>query len=119
MFKGNLLSQVGVGLIVMILLISSFIFTSGSNYTESECDIESVEECMSLGVDGVDEFGSRGPRDDAHGGSWLDSFWEDSRIDWTMSDQIQLSEGDAFIAYSDYVHPDAIAFYRFNEGKGQ
>jgi hypothetical protein len=67
--------------------------------------------CVSLGSYGVlgeegEQVASRESGDTAHGGSWLDSFEDDSGIDWAMSDHLRLEEGS--IAYNQERYTDAI-----------
>jgi hypothetical protein len=61
---------------------------------------------------------SRSSQDDAHGGEWLDSFEDDSEIDWAISDHLRIWDGDAEINIKTGKVLDAVALWHFNEGTG-
>ncbi len=112
------------GIIIIALLISSsLIFPSVFNDSMDECRSVGVGECKSLGVGecgsaGVGESESRESEDDAHGGSWVDSFEDDSGVEWAMSDHLRLEEGDAEIQGIYGLDPNAVAVWHFDEGSG-
>ena len=99
--------------ITLVLIISRFVFTFGFDERVGELESEGVielGELRSLGsevVEGIDVDGqlnnqsesreSEGDesQDDTHGGSWVDCFEDDSRVEWGMSDNLRLEEGDA------------------------
>jgi hypothetical protein len=118
--KGNLKLKFGSIIIIGFLLFSSLIFPSGFDALENDSNELVNDEIETTEIQSLDPLpiGNRAPQDDAHGGEWVDSFKDDTRIDWAMSDHLRLNDGDAFIDYSNYVDPNAIAFYRFNEGLG-
>jgi hypothetical protein len=55
---------------------------------------------------------------DIHGGSWVDSFEDDAGVDWGMSDNLRLVEGDVLIKGSNTIDPNTIALWHFDEGFG-
>jgi len=66
--------------------------------------------------------GSRAParssQDDAHGGSWVDSFEDDSEIEWGMSDHLWVDDGNAKINGDYGLDPNAVGVWHFDEGSG-
>jgi hypothetical protein len=70
-----------------------------------------------------DPIGTRAFEDliesNAHGGSWLDSFEDDSGIDWVNSDEVINENSNASLQYSTF-KPDAntVALWLFDEGSG-
>ena len=107
--------------------MSSFVFVSG--FDDPVCESGSVGV---LGVGGVDDTekpsrdnevdGTRALarllQDTAHGGEWLDSFEDDSKIDWTMSDHIYMNNNDIIMDIRPAVDPNTVALWHFDESSG-
>ena len=62
--------------------------------------------------------GNRDHENNKHGGSWVDSFEDDSMLDWEMSDNIKVKAGAAKINGSFYCDSNTIALWHFDEGSG-
>ncbi len=60
----------------------------------------------------------RSSENTAHGGSWLDSFQDSSKIDWDFSDHVKIISGDAKINITTDLDPYTVAFWHFNEVSG-
>ncbi|WP_455392079.1 LamG-like jellyroll fold domain-containing protein [[Eubacterium] cellulosolvens] len=117
-------------LIVILFLISSMYFFYNTN--DSEIGSNSPEmhdlDCTEILQESSRLFGTRGSRggsslleNNAHGGSWLDSFKDDSGIDWSLSDNLNLSTEDAkiLIDFQPFqVDGNTVALWHFNEGTG-
>lgn len=80
--------------IMLILITSSFIFPV--EFDDLEDDQVSLDEQAVSQPSGqpVSRSDGRPAQDDAHGGSWLDSFEDDTNVEWAMSDHLRLDEGD-------------------------
>ena len=113
--------------IVVLFLLSSFNFKY-----ESEDFKNNLEELDSEIIDNNNReirddkcsisYSSRGSpmgsgliENNAHGGSWVDSFKDDSGIDWGMSDHVEARFGDVKINHS-YYDSNTVAWWHFNEG---
>jgi hypothetical protein len=53
-----------------------------------------------------------------HGGSWVDSFKDDSGIDWKFSSNLELFEQRARIKFSDNLDNHTVAFWHLDKGTG-
>jgi hypothetical protein len=90
---------------MVMLLISSV----GIPVTSEDHETESIDE---------NKMSTRAPQDDAHGGEWLDSFEDDSEVEWAMSDHLRVDEGNVSISGSDAYDPNLIGLWHFDEGSG-
>ncbi|WP_455392459.1 LamG-like jellyroll fold domain-containing protein [[Eubacterium] cellulosolvens] len=123
MIHTNLRSQMGVVLAIIVLLLSSSILPFGFDNSVDDhvnlvvkeadtCEKQSKESNMEITRAPV-----RPARDDAHGGSWSDSFEDDAGVDWGMSNHIGLRNG-SLIIFNDSIDSNTIAFWHFNEYSG-
>lgn len=116
--------------IIFILLLSSFNFIFNSedlanNYKISDQEIiDNTEDSFKSEIDN-NPRSSRGTRSGSvliekneYGGSWLDSFQDDSGIDWGMSDHLKLHEKKIIINISHYLDPSIVALWHLDEGSG-
>ncbi len=83
---------------------------------------ESILETDNLEPKENDVINTRAParpsQNTAHGGEWVDSFEDDSNIEWVMSDHLKLKYGDALINGTYSVDPNVVGIWHFNEGSG-
>ncbi|UCH88279.1 MAG: cadherin-like domain-containing protein [Thermoplasmata archaeon] len=101
--------------VVLIILISSFYYPLISD--NSLDDFENVENIIEPQLDEIDDDEVSSTRsasshmissqNDAFGGSWVDSFEDDSGIDWALSDTtLNISDGEAKLGSRNIANSD-------------
>jgi len=109
--------------IILLLLISSLIFPlefDDSADDSESLEVEIVDNYEKPSDDSISDSSraARPAQDDAHGGEWVDSFEDDSEIDWGLSDHLKVEEGDAGINGSEIFDSHTKIILHFDEGSG-
>ncbi len=121
-------------IIVFLIILSSFIiiFLTEQN-NKSNNSSEDSKEFQYLGKN-KNEMSDQQPTNEktreglsrqhshienmVNGGSWLDSFEDDSDIDWSKSNNVNLRDGNIKINYTHYLDDYTIALWHFDEPSG-
>lgn len=122
-----IIKKVASVLIVSLLILVSY-FNLGCIFEDFEnnflvFDLEHINNSENNKIQGPPSFiGSRTSRSlvdsDIFGGCWLDSFEDDSGVDWIASDHLNVSAGDARIHIPYYADPFTVAMLHFDNGSG-
>jgi hypothetical protein len=113
-------------IIVSLLLISSLGLPLGFNEQNKESNLPETQiinpEITPTSEESGNEIESRGTgihrQTNACGGSWLDSFEDDSKIDWVMSDNFYKDNNNIIIDIRPQLDSNTIGLWRFDEASG-
>jgi hypothetical protein len=110
--------------IVLLFLLSSFYFPAEYNNLKDDptgqdviVDENNIKDAE-VTSDSSSSSESRALSSNLHGGSWEDSFEDDTGIDWGMCDHLKMQTGDVAINITPSIDPDIIAQWHFDEGTG-
>ena len=108
---------------ILIIMPGLFIIPSleeqGENFKDLTKPVLETNNLEPNEDDGVNTRAeARSSQDDARGGEWIDSFENDSGIEWGLSDHLKLTDGDALINGTYGLDPSAVGIWHFDEGSG-
>ena len=110
------------------IALQIFIIVSSINFIFESTDLgDGSLDLASLTENPINNPGSRAKVDDSsraliedmtHGGCWLDTFQNDSGVDWPKTDKVNISLGDARIHIPYYADPYTVGLWHCDEGSG-
>ena len=105
---------------IVILVLTSLNFQLSIENSKNSCCISHLEKEEKNNKPDYRGFRGRSIQleNNAHGGSWEDTFNDNSKIDLGMTDYIRLISGNARTNNSVFLDPYTIALWHFDEGMG-